>query len=136
MFGTIAIVILTLAVSIFAGREAFNWLFKKDTEMENRRRAAFHLAATLKASGLKRIPEFLGDYAVGDYSGMYEKIHDLAKLSLAGGDAAVMQEFEKVFDNVFAAKMMTEAGRAALLAKMGVAIVPPAPAPEPVAPVK
>ena len=51
------------------------WLFTKDTEIENRRRGAAKLAAKLQAIGLRKLPEFLIDYSVGDYSGMANKIH-------------------------------------------------------------
>jgi hypothetical protein len=100
-----------------AGKDIFSWLTAKDTAQEARRRAAFDLAGVLRKYGLKRIPEFLGDYAVGDFSGMYDKIYDLAKVSLAGDDA-IVKELGQVFDNVLAAKLKTEDGRALLAAKL------------------
>ena len=57
-------------------------VFEKDTEVENRRRGAAKLASKLQAIGLRKLPEFLIDYSVGDYTGMANKIHMLAELFL------------------------------------------------------
>jgi hypothetical protein len=93
------------------------WLFTKDTEIENRRRGAAKLAAKLQAIGLKKTPEFLIDYSVGDYSGMANKIQMLAELFL-GGEEPVLAEVETVFRTVLDAKLKTEEGRAFLAAKL------------------
>ena len=93
------------------------WAFKKDTKIENRRRGAAKLASVLSNLGLKRTPEFLIDYSVGDYSGMAERITELAKLFLSG-EAAVIEEFAQVFDSVLAAKLRTDSGRALIAAKL------------------
>ena len=93
------------------------WLFTKDTEIENRRRGAAKLAAKLQAIGLRKLPEFLIDYSVGDYSGMANKIHALSELFL-DGDEPVLAEVETVFQNVLTAKLGTEEGRAFIAAKL------------------
>lgn len=93
------------------------WLCTKDTEVENRRRAAAKLAAKLQEIGLKKTPEFLIDYSIGDYSGMANKIHMLAELFL-GGDEPVLAEVDTVFRNVLDAKLKTEEGRAFIAAKL------------------
>ncbi len=93
------------------------WLFTKDTEIENRRRAAAKLAAKLQSIGLKRTPEFLIDYSVGDYSGMANKIHNLSELFLSG-DEPVLAEVDTVFRTVLDAKLKTEEGRAFIAAKL------------------
>jgi hypothetical protein len=93
------------------------WLFKKDTEIENRRRGAAKLAASLKSYGLVRIPEFLIDYSVGDYSGMAMKIKQLAEMFLAG-EKAVVDELDAVYERVLAEKLKTEAGRALVASKL------------------
>ena len=105
--------VIACAVAVVVGK----WLFKKDTEVENRRRAAAQLAGVLRSLGLKKTPEFLEDYAVGDYSGMAEKIKELVKLFINGEDA-VVAEFTQVFDSVLAAKLSTETGRAYIAAKL------------------
>jgi len=81
------------------------------------RRAAGKLAAKLQAVGLKKLPDFLIDYSVGDYSGMCNKIHSLAELFL-DGDTAVLTEMDTVFQNVLTAKLATEEGRAYIAAKL------------------
>jgi hypothetical protein len=52
------------------------------------------LAAKLQSIGLKKLPDFLIDYSVGDYSGMCNKIHSLAELFL-DGDGPVLAEVTK-----------------------------------------
>lgn len=128
MTPTHVIVLLAGALAVLVGRDVAKWLFTKDTEVENRRRAAFHLAGTLKKYGLVQIPNFLGDYAVGDYSGMFEKIHDFAKLVLSGEDA-VVKEFEQVASNVLDAKLSSAEGRALIAAKLKAASEPAPAAP-------
>jgi len=93
------------------------FLFKKDTEKEGRRRGAAKLAGVLSALGLVKIPDFLVDYSVGDYSGMTKKIAELAKLFLDGSDA-VLKEFEVVFERLLDARLASEAGRALIAAKL------------------
>jgi len=114
---TLLEVMLTCVLLAVASYVAVGWLFKKDTEIEDRRRGAARLAAVLSNLGLKKTPEFLIDYSVGDYSGMAAKITELAKLFLEGEDA-VVKEFSLVFDNVLAAKLRTDSGRAFIAAKL------------------
>ncbi len=110
-----AIVITALiAVVGFLGAK---WLFRKDTEIEDRRRGAAKLAASLKAYGLDRIPDFLIDYSVGDYSGMAEKMKQLAEMFLSGKEA-VVTELDGVYERVLAQKLKTEAGRALVASKL------------------
>lgn len=92
-------------------------LCQKDTEIENRRRGAATLAAKLQEVGLRKLPGFLIDYSVGDYSGMANKIRMLAEM-LADGDEVVLAEVDSVFRNVLDAKLATEEGRAFLAAKL------------------
>jgi hypothetical protein len=96
-------------------------LFEKDTEVENRRRAAAKLAAKLQEIGLRKLPEFLIDYSVGDYSGMANKIHMIAELVLSG-EAPLLAEVDSVFRNVLDAKLKTDEGRAFLAAKLAEAV--------------
>lgn len=63
-------------VAALAGR----WLFQKDTEIEDRRRAASRLAGVYRAAGLTHTAEMLEHYSVGDYSGMARKIKEAAAL--------------------------------------------------------
>jgi len=110
---TVVIVVLIAAVGLLGAK----WLFKKDTEIENRRRGAARLAAALKSYGLAKIPEFLIDYSVGDYSGMAMKIKAYAEMFLAG-EEAVVKEFDGVFERVLAEKLKSEAGRALIASKL------------------
>lgn len=109
--------ILILVLVPLVGFLAAKWLFQKDTEIENRRRGAAKLAAVLQTYGLKKTPEFLIDYSVGDYSGMAHKISDLARLFL-DGEEHVVKEFQQVFDRVLEAKLQSDEGRAYVAAKL------------------
>ena len=102
---------------VWVGRQLFKRDFEFDTRVEERRRAAAKLAAVLMQHGLVKVPDLLIDYSVGDYSGMGCKIIEVTKLFLSG-EAAVMEEFQKVFSNVLTAKLGTEEGRAYISAKL------------------
>lgn len=110
-------VVSTAVLILVAGFAGVKWLVKTDTKVENRRRGAAELAGVLRSLGLKHTPDFLVDYSVGDYSGMGDKISRLAKLFLEG-EAAVVLEFEKVFENILTAKLKTEPGRIYVSAKL------------------
>ncbi len=114
----------TLLWSAVAALSAYivgKWAFTKDTAVENQRRAASHLASTLKEYGLVRTPEFLVDYSVGDYSGMADKIVKLADLFKSGEDA-VVKEFKVTADRVIDHMLTTEEGRAVIAAKLNAAV--------------
>jgi len=110
-------VILLCALLAVVAYLVVAWLFKKDTEIENRRRAAAQLAGKLQSYGLVKTPAFLIDYSVGDYSGMAEKIKALVETFLSG-DEAVTKEFESVFAKCLDAKLASESGRALIAAKL------------------
>ena len=115
LFSLNSIVIVALIAAVgFLGAK---WLFRKDTEAEDRRRGAAKLAASLKAYGLVRIPDFLIDYSVGDYSGMAVKMKALAEMFLSG-EEAVVTELDGVYERVLSQKLLTEAGRALVAAKL------------------
>ncbi len=100
-----------LALLLLTGFGAVKWALKKDTKIENRRRAAAELASTLKSYGLVRTPDFLINYSVGDYSGMGESLIQLTKLFLSG-EEAVVKEFKQVFERCLEVKLRDEEGRA------------------------
>lgn len=103
--------------TLAAGYFVVQFLFKQDTAREERRRGAAQMAMKLAELGLKKVPEFLVDYSVGDYSAMAAKLKDVGKTFLAG-EAAVIEEFAQIFDNVLAAKLKSETGRAFIAAKL------------------
>jgi hypothetical protein len=98
------------------------WLFKKDTEIENRRRGAAKLARTLSGLGLVRLPDMLESYAVGDYSKFLYDIKQISDLFISG-EAAVLEEFKQVFERVFEIKMKNPESRAYLAARLAEASV-------------
>lgn len=110
-------IILIFAVLGVVAFFASKFLFRQGTAVEDRRRGAAKLAAKLSTLGLKKIPAFLIDYSVGDYSGMSARIGQLAEL-FTDGEGAVLDEFDKVYNNVLEAKLRTPEGRAYLLARL------------------
>ena len=102
----ILILVAIGAGSWLAGKK----LFKKDTEVENRRRAAGRLAANLKEMGFKELPEFFIDYSVGDYSGMSYKLSDIAQ-KMMSGEKAILAELDDVFLKLLDIKLNTAEGR-------------------------
>jgi hypothetical protein len=94
------------------------WLFGKDTQIENRRRAAAQLAGVLSRYGLKRIPEFLICYSVGDYSSMSKCVLDWVKLFVEGGESEIIKEFDEVFSRVFEVKLMNPESRAYIQSRL------------------
>jgi hypothetical protein len=110
-------IILLCVIGGGGGFAGIKWLFRKDTEIEERRRAAATLAATLSGIGLRLIPEFLVDYSVGDYSAMAHKIKAIAK-TFAAGEVAVLGEFERIFDQLLSVKLDSESGRALIASKL------------------
>jgi len=115
--------IVILALIALVGFLGAKWLFKKDTAIEERRRGAARLAAALKSYGLSKIPEFLIDYSVGDYSGMAMKIKSYAEMFIAG-EESVVKEFDVVFERVLSEKLKSEAGRALIASKLSDASKP------------
>jgi len=128
-----------IAIVVLAGIAAWfgsKWLFKKDTEVENRRRAAAHLANKLSEMGFKELPVFFLNYAVGDYSGMAYKLSEVAR-TMMGGEKAVLAEMDDVFTKLLAIKLNTADGRFAVRSKLEEVeklLAGPVAAPAPVAP--
>jgi len=116
-------VTLVCVLSALAGFGLIRAYYKLDEKREDRRRAAAQLANALSKMGLKRIPEILIAYSVGDYSGMVQQIAECVRLFLAG-EEAVLAEFNEVFERVLTAKLKTESGRVFLAAKLADAVKP------------
>lgn len=117
MLGAIAITLLCFIGAAAAAYFLVKWLFKKDEQIEDRRRAAGKLAVELSKVGMVKLPEFLIDYSVGDYSEMLRKMKNTAELA-TGDPVAFMREFDAVYNRVLEAKLKTEEGRILLAAKL------------------
>lgn len=102
----IIIVVLAGIAAWFASK----WLFKKDTEVENRRRAAGLLAAKLTEMGFKELPLFFIAYSIGDYSGMAHMLGTIAQ-KMMSGEKAVLAELEDVFGKLLTIKLNSTEGR-------------------------
>lgn len=113
----VAICVLSLIVIAGLAYVAAQWLYKKDTEVENRRKAAGKLAVELSKVGFVKLPEFLINYSVGDYSSMLHQMKNITELA-TGDPAAFMREFESVFNRLLDSKLSTEDGRVLIAAKL------------------
>lgn len=121
--------LMSLLVAVGAVTIGFvvsKFLYKKDTEVEDRRRAAFKVAASLQQKGLTVLPAFLEDYAVGDYSGMAKKLKDAAVTM--SNPAAVEAEFATVFNKLLQAKLNDPAELEKLAAAIAAKTATPTPA--------
>lgn len=104
----------TLALLGVVGYFAGQYLFKKDTQVEERRRNAIQVAGILKANGLNIAADALVGYAVGDYSGVAASLKDAA--TILTNPAAAAAEFDGVFEKMLNAKLVNPEARAKLQA--------------------
>ena len=95
--------VLMCAVIVLACLMVGRWLYKKDTQIEARRKAAGRLAAACRAKKLSVVPDFLECYSVGDYSGMAKAIDKLIAL-LEHDPDHLEQMLDQAVDNVIAAR--------------------------------
>ncbi len=116
-------VVLLSVIVAGLGYYVVRLMFRVDEKLEDAKRSAAQVASIFSGLGLKETPAFLLDFAVGDVSGMAEKLVKLAALFLKG-EGAVLVEFERVFDGLLAAKLTTDAGRAIVAAKLSEATEP------------
>lgn len=114
---TIALTVMGVLLAAIFGYAFVKWCYKKDTEIEDRRRAAALLAGELSKVGLVRFPALLIDYSVGDYSEMGKKIKHFVELT-TGDPNVFLKEFDQVFYRALDAKMATADGRTLLSAKL------------------
>jgi hypothetical protein len=107
------------AVVLLAGYIIGGWLWKKDREVEARRKSAGQIAGLLRSKGLKYIPEFLEDYSVGDYAGMGKCI-DKAVILIEDPSHAE-QVFDQMVDTVNTARAAGKTTDTALAAAVALA---------------
>ena len=140
--------ILCVVLGVLAAYFAVRWLFRKDTEVENRRREAARLANKLSEMGFKELPDLFLCYAVGDYSGMAAKMTDVVQ-RLRNNDKDVFEDMRDVFDKLLKIRLACQEGRMMVKAELEsvermlapevsapVVVVAAPPAPAPVEPIK
>ena len=146
--------LMHVAIIVLAGLACWfgvKWAFRKDTEIEDRRRKAIDMSARLTQMGFTSMAKVFEDYAVGDYSGMFSKVAMVVE-KLRSNDKDILADLSDVFDNLLKMKLALKEGRAlvrselesvermvsseaAPVAPVPVAPVPVAPVPEVLAPV-
>jgi hypothetical protein len=110
---TIALIVVSSVLAVFVGA----FIFRKDTEKENRRKAAIAGSQVASSFGLTHLPKLLTCYAVGDYSGIAHEVKELAKLSL--NPVLLQAEMDSVLAAVVQKKAATPEGKAELLKLIG-----------------
>lgn len=119
--------IIIFAVALLGSK----WLYKKDEKIEDRRRGAFKLAGEMRSKGMTWVPDLLEDYAVGDYDSIGVKMAKIAML--AHNDAALRDEFKKVFASLLTSHFQDESAKTELegmLENLGHKLVPITPEPD------
>jgi hypothetical protein len=102
--------IVCIVLAAVAAYFGVKWCFRKDTEIEGRRRKAIELSAKLTSMGFNSMAELFMDYAVGDYSGMFSKMSSVVE-RLRGNDKDVLADLSDVFDNLLKMKLACREGR-------------------------
>ncbi len=131
--------IVAIALAVAAAWFGVKWAFRKDTEIEDRRRKAIDLSSRLTKMGFKSMALLFQDYAVGDYSGMFSKMAMVVE-KLRGNDKDILADLSDVFDNLLKMKLALKEGRELVrselesVERMLSAAVPAAPAPAAPAP--
>lgn len=72
--------LLTIALGVLAAAGVGSFLFRKDTEIEKRRKEAIKIAEFFRDLQLPLTAGFFSDYAVGDYSGMWNSAKAVLKI--------------------------------------------------------
>src|SRR5688572_23977966 len=101
------------AVGIYFGAK---FLFKKDENVEDRRRQAIKLAGECKTCGLDFLSPVLEDYAVGDYSGILHRLRTLSED--VRSDSQRQALLDRVFETQLAARMKTPEARQQIVLAM------------------
>lgn len=139
--------LMHVAIIVLAGVACWfgvKWAFRKDTEIEDRRRKAIDMSARLTQMGFKSMASLFQDYAVGDYSGMFSKMSMVVE-KLRGNDRDILADLSDVFDNLLKMKLALKEGRTMVRAELesvermlsveaAVAPVPESAVPAPVVP--
>lgn len=99
---------LQIALVVLGGLVLGRFVYRKDTEIENRRREAINVASAARGFGLEKIPDLLISYAVGDYSGIAYSLKQAAKL--ATNEKELLAELDGAFQKILAKKLETPEG--------------------------
>lgn len=117
MFLQVVLWIAIAVVALIVGRQAGKWLFGAKKDLSNLKRAAQKLAIALREHGLRRLPEVLEEFTVGDVPDLMNSIHEFA-LVLKSGNDVIIKELENTFDRMLGVKLNSPEGRAALKARV------------------
>jgi hypothetical protein len=119
MFSVIQILmwVLMAAGCLVVGREIGKLVFKSKKDVSGLRKATQALSIALREHGLKRLPEALEAFTVGDLDDLLAFIRDAATV-VKSGNAAIIAELEGTFDRMLGVKLQTPEGRAALKARV------------------
>jgi hypothetical protein len=94
---------LLIGVSVLCAVFAAYFFYRKDSEIETRRKHAIKCSQILSSMGFVKLPALLTDYAVGDYIRVAHDLELLASELL--NPKSLAAEVEQVFLNVLQAKL-------------------------------
>lgn len=110
------VLVLIVVACLLVGREVGKLVFPKK-EGPSAKRSAQSLAIALREAGLRKLPEVLEEFVVGDVPDLLKNIISLAQLVKSGNDT-ILKELEGTFERVLDAKLRTPEGRAVVKAKV------------------
>jgi hypothetical protein len=112
------IVWICVAVAcVVAGKYVGTWLFGAKKQISGVKCAMQSLSISLREVGLRRIPEALEGFVVGDVDDLFVSLKDLAVL-VKSGNETILKELEGTFDRVLGVKLSSPEGRALIEAKL------------------
>ena len=109
--------VLMAAGCLVVGREIGKLIFKGKKSVSGLRKATQALSIALREHGLKKLPEALEAFTIGDVDDLLVYIQDAATV-VRSGNAAIIAELEGTFDRMLGIKLNSPEGRAALKARL------------------
>ena len=104
-------------VAVLVGKEVGKRLFAGKKNLTSLKRSSQTLAIALREHGLKRLPEVLEEFTVGDVDDLLTSIKDFATVVKAGNEA-IVRELDGTFERMLGVKLRSPEGRAWLKAQL------------------
>jgi hypothetical protein len=109
--------VLLAVACVVVGKRAGGWLFGAKKQVAGLKRSMQSLAISFREAGLKRLPEALEEFVVGDADDLFANLKDLATI-LKSGNEAILKELDGTFERVLGVKLSSPEGRALIEAKL------------------
>lgn len=113
----ILIYVVVAIACLLVGREVGKLLFKTKKDLTGLRKAAQSLAIALREHGLRRLPEVLEAFTVGEVDDLLQNIREFAIVAKSGNEA-ILKELDGTFERCLGVKLSTPEGRAVIAARL------------------